>query len=146
MTDNQAVGLPHMPIFARSVHKLAVPILLFWIGLVVVLSVFVPPLDKVGKQHQVSMSPQDAPSMQAMKRVGKVFNEFDSDSATMIVLEGDKPLGDDAHHFYDEHHPEARAGQKACPARPGLLGDPLTAAGLAKLRRQSRLRSDLSRG
>ncbi len=29
MTDNQAVGLPHMPIFARSVHKLAVPILLF---------------------------------------------------------------------------------------------------------------------
>ena len=36
-----------------------------------------------------------------MKHIGKVFHEFDSDSAAMIVLEGDKPLGDDAHRFYD---------------------------------------------
>ncbi len=72
MTDNRAAGLPHMPIFARSVHKFALLIVLFWVGLVVALSVFVPPLDKVAKQHQVSMSPHDAASMQAMKRVGKV--------------------------------------------------------------------------
>jgi uncharacterized membrane protein YdfJ with MMPL/SSD domain len=32
-----------------------------------------------------------------MERMGKVFQEFDSDSAAMIVLEGDQPLGDDAH-------------------------------------------------
>ena len=31
-----------------------------------------------------------------------MFNEFDSDSAAMIVLEGDKPLGADAHRFYDD--------------------------------------------
>jgi RND superfamily putative drug exporter len=51
--------------------------------------------------HNVALSPQDAPSLQAMKHIGKVFHEFDSDSAATIVLEGDKPLGDDAHRFYD---------------------------------------------
>ncbi|MFZ1177970.1 MAG: MMPL family transporter [Mycobacterium sp.] len=129
MTDNQAAGLPHMPIFARSVHRLAVPIVLFWLGLVVVLSVFVPALDKVAKQHQVSMSPNDAPSMQAMKRVGKVFNEFNSDSAVMIVLEGDKPLGDDAHHFYDQIVHKLEADKKHVQHVQDFWGDPLTAAG-----------------
>ena len=52
MTDNQVAGLPHMPLFARSVHKLAVPIILFWVGLVVALSVFVPPLDWWLKPHR----------------------------------------------------------------------------------------------
>ena len=129
MTDNEAAGLPHMPIFARSVHKLAVPILLFWVGLVVVLSVFVPPLDRVAKQHQVSMSPQGAPSMQAMKRVGKVFGEFNSDSAVMIVLEGDKPLGDDAHHFYDQIVRKLEADTKHVQHVQDFWGDPLTASG-----------------
>jgi RND superfamily putative drug exporter len=63
-------------------------IVLGCIGLVVVLSAFVPPLDEVGKAHTVSMSPNQAGSMQAMKRVGKVFDEFDTDSAIMIVLVG----------------------------------------------------------
>ena len=31
-----------------------------------------------------------------------VFKEGNSDSAAMIVLEGDKPLGDEAHAFYDK--------------------------------------------
>ena len=129
MTTNEAAGLPHMPLFARSVHKLAVPIILFWLGIVVVLSVFVPPLDQVAKAHQVSMSPQQAPSMQAMKRIGKVFNEFKGDSAAMIVLEGDKPLGDDAHHFYDEIVRKLEADKKHVEHVQDFWGDPLTAAG-----------------
>ncbi len=128
-TDNRAAGLPHMPIFARSVHKFAPLIVLGWIGLVVVLSVFVPTLDKVGKAHTVSMSPNEAASMQAMKRVGKVFNEFDSDSAIMIVLEGDAPLGDDAHHFYDQLIQKLEADKKHVEHVQDFWGDPLTAAG-----------------
>ncbi|ORV88473.1 hypothetical protein AWC11_15250 [Mycobacterium interjectum] len=127
--DNKAAGLPHMPIFARSVHRLAPLIVLAWVGLVVVLSVFLPPLDKVAKQHQVSMSPQSAASMQAMKRVGKVFNEFNSDSAAMIVLEGDKPLGDDAHRFYDTIVRKLEADAKHVQHVQDFWGDPLTAAG-----------------
>ena len=68
------------------------------------------------------MSPQDAPSVIAMKRVGQVFQEFDSDSSAMIVLEGEQPLGDDAHHFYDDMVEKLEADTTARRARPGLLG------------------------
>ena len=129
MTDNKTAGLPHMPIFARSVHMFAVLIVLAWIGLVVALSVFVPSLDIVGKAHTVSMSPKEAASMQAMKRVGQVFNEFDTDSAIMIVLEGDKPLGDDAHHFYDQLIRKLEADKNHVEHVQDFWGDPLTAAG-----------------
>ncbi|WP_201407918.1 hypothetical protein, partial [Mycobacterium intracellulare] len=57
MTDDRAAGLPHMPVFARTVHKLAVPVVFAWVGLVVVLSVLVPSLDAVAEEHTVSMSP-----------------------------------------------------------------------------------------
>lgn len=129
MTDNRAAGLPHMPVFARSVHKLAVLVVVAWVGLVVVLSVLVPSLDAVAEEHTVSMSPRDAPSMQAMKHIGKVFNEFNSDSAVMIVLEGDKPLGDDAHHFYDQIVRKLEADKKHVQYVQDFWGDPLTAAG-----------------
>jgi RND superfamily putative drug exporter len=129
VTDNKTAGLPHMPIFARSVHKFALLIVLAWIGLVVALSVFVPSLDIVGKAHTVSMSPKEAASMQAMKRVGQVFNEFDTDSAIMIVLEGDKPLGDDAHHFYDQLIRKLEADKNHVEHVQDFWGDPLTAAG-----------------
>jgi putative drug exporter of the RND superfamily len=118
-----------MPRFARTVHKLAVPIVLLWIGLVVVLSVFLPSLDEVGKEHTVSMSPKEAASMQAMKRVGQVFNEFNTDSAIMIVLEGSQPLGDDAHHFYDQLIRKLSADKKHVQHVQDFWGDPLTAAG-----------------
>jgi RND superfamily putative drug exporter len=37
------------------------------------------------------MSPKEAPSVIAMTRVGQVFEEFDSDSSAMVVLEGEQP-------------------------------------------------------
>lgn len=129
MTANQTEQLPTSPKFARFVHTFAIPIVLFWVGLVVVLTVFVPSLDQVGKDHTVSMSPNDAESMQAMKRVGKVFNEFSTDSAIMIVLESDKPLGDDAHHFYDELIKKLAKDTKHVQHIQDFWGDPLTAAG-----------------
>ncbi|WP_201407807.1 MMPL/RND family transporter, partial [Mycobacterium intracellulare] len=73
--------------------------------------------------------PKDAPSMQAMKHIGKVFNEFNSDSAVMIVLEGDKPLGDEAHHFYDQIVRKLEADTKHVQHVQDFWGDPLTAAG-----------------
>lgn len=75
-------------------------IALFWLGLAVVTNVFVPQLETVAESHNVSLSPQDSPSLLAAKRIGKVFGEFDSDSSAMIA-EGDQPLGADAHHYYD---------------------------------------------
>src|SRR4051812_45412038 len=84
------------------IRRFSAVIALFWLGLAVVTNVFVPQLETVAEAHNVSLSPQDSPSLQAAKRIGKVFGEFDSDSSAMIVLEGDQPLGEDAHHYYDE--------------------------------------------
>lgn len=64
-----------------------------------------------------------------MKRIGKVFHEFDSDSAAMIVLEGDKPLGNDAHRFYDTLLRNLSNDTKHVEHVQDFWGDPLTAAG-----------------
>jgi len=114
---------------ARWIRRLAVPIILGWIALIVVLSLTVPTLEKVGEMQAVSMSPKDAPSVAAMMRVGKVFEEFDSDSSAMIVLEGQEPLGAEAHRFYDDMIAKLRADTKHVQHIQDFWGDPLTSAG-----------------
>ncbi|TGD90883.1 MMPL family transporter [Mycolicibacterium sp. CH28] len=107
----------------------SVPILLFWFGLVVVLNVAVPQLEVVSQQHSVSLAPDDAPSLKAMKRVGADFQEFKSNSSVMILLEGDKPLGEEAHHYYDGLVQKLRADTTHVEHIQDFWGDPLTAAG-----------------
>ncbi len=113
----------------HTIRRISVLIALFWLGLAVVTNVFVPQLEHVAETHNVSLSPQDAPSLQASKRIGKVFQEFDSDSAAMIVLEGDKPLGADAHHYYDGLVQKLTQDTKHVQHIQDFWGDPLTAAG-----------------
>ncbi|GJO01749.1 siderophore exporter MmpL4 [Mycobacterium marinum] len=114
---------------ARMIRTLAVPIILFWLAVVVLLSVFVPSLEVVGQERSVSLSPTDAPSVVALNRIGHVFNEGETDSVAMIILEGDKPLGDDAHKFYDGLIRKLRADKKHVLSIQDFWGDPLTAAG-----------------
>ena len=113
----------------RTIRTLAVPIILAWIGLLIVLNTIVPQLETVGQMRAVSMSPDSAPSMIAMKRVGSVFEEFSSDSSIMIVLEGDKPLGEAAHAFYDEMIDKLEADTEHVEHIQDFWGDPLTASG-----------------
>jgi putative drug exporter of the RND superfamily len=120
---------PEHPFIARTVRRLSVPILLFWLGLAAVTNIVVPQLEAVGEAHAVSMSPDDAPAIRAMKRVGQVFHEFDSDSAVMIVLEGQAPLGDDAHRFYNDLIQKLSRDTKHVEHIQDFWGDPLTAAG-----------------
>jgi RND superfamily putative drug exporter len=114
---------------AKWIRRLAVPIILGWVALIVFLNVAVPQLEVVGEMRSVSMSPKEAPSVAAMMRIGKVFEEFDSDSSAMIVLEGDKPLGPDSHRFYDEMIAKLRADKKHVQHIQDFWGDPLTRAG-----------------
>ncbi|EJZ16245.1 MmpL5 protein [Mycolicibacterium fortuitum subsp. fortuitum DSM 46621 = ATCC 6841 = JCM 6387] len=102
-----------------------------WIALLAFLSVTVPPLEVVGQMRSVSMSPDEAPSVIAMKRVGQVFDEFHSDSSAMIVLEaqGDAKLGDDAHRFYNDMVDRLEADKKHVEHVQDFWGDPLTEAG-----------------
>jgi RND superfamily putative drug exporter len=114
---------------AKWIRRLAVPIILGWIALVVLLSLTVPPLQVVGQMRSVSMSPNEAPSVIAMKRVGQDFEEFKSDSAVMIVLEGEERLGPDAHHYYDQLVDKLEADETYVEHVQDFWGDPLTEAG-----------------
>src|SRR5689334_17863280 len=96
--SNQQPSPPRIP---QTIRRLSVPILLLWIALAAISNIAVPQLEKVGETHNVAMNSPDAPSLQATKRIGQVFHEFDSDSSAMLVLEGDQSLGPDAHRFYD---------------------------------------------
>ncbi|MCV7255379.1 MMPL family transporter [Mycobacterium hackensackense] len=89
------------PLIPRLIKALSVPIIVLWLGAAAAVSLLVPQLEEVGKQNAVSLSPQDAPSVIAMKRIGERFGEYSSDSVLMVVLESDNPLGDDARRFYD---------------------------------------------
>jgi putative drug exporter of the RND superfamily len=117
------------PAIPRMIRLFSVPILLFWLALTVIVNVVVPQLETVGQSHAVSMAPKDAPSMQATKRAGHDFQEFDSNSSAMIVLESDQPLGDDAHHYYDGLIQKLEADKKHVEHIQNFWGDPLTAAG-----------------
>ena len=114
---------------AQWIRRLSVPIALFWLALAAITNAVVPQLEEVAKEQNVSLSPQDAPSLQAMKRMGKVFHEFDSDSVAMVVLEGDKPLADDAHRFYDTVIHNLSQDTKHVQHIQDFWGDPLTASG-----------------
>ncbi|RAV09785.1 MMPL family RND transporter [Mycolicibacterium sp. GF69] len=113
---------------AKWIRRLALPIIVAWIALIALLNVTVPQLEVVGQMRSVSMSPHDAPSVIAMKRVGEVFEEFKSDSAAMIVLEGDEPLGGDARRFYTELVDRLEADDKHVEHVQDFWGDPLTEA------------------
>jgi putative drug exporter of the RND superfamily len=114
---------------AKWIRRLAVPVILGWIAIIGVVNTVVPQLEIVGQMRSVSMTPDEAPSVIAMKRVGAVFDEFHSNSSAMIVLEGEQPLGADTHHFYDDMVHKLQADTKHVEHVQDFWGDPLTAAG-----------------
>jgi len=114
---------------AKWIRWLCVPIVLFWVAVAALTNALVPQLEAVGEVHNVALSSPDSPSLQAFQRIGKVFGEFDSDSAAMVVLEGDQPLGAQAHKYYDELVQRIEDDRKHIQHVQDFWGDPLTAAG-----------------
>jgi putative drug exporter of the RND superfamily len=117
------------PWVPRMIRRFAPFVILAWLGLIFLMAVAVPPLEKVAEQRQVSLSPKDAPSVQAMEVTGKKFKESDSDSFAMLVLEGDNRLGDDAHRYYDTIVKKLRADPAHIQHVQDFWGDPITAPG-----------------
>jgi RND superfamily putative drug exporter len=116
------------PFIARTIRRLSLPVVLIWLALAAVSNALVPQLEAVGKAHTVAENSPDAASLQASKRIGKVFGEFDSDAVAMIVLEGDKPLADDAHRYYDGLLKKLEQDTKHVEHIQDFWGDPLTAS------------------
>jgi RND superfamily putative drug exporter len=115
------------PGIARTIRLLSVPIIVAWVLVTVLLTIGVPPLEQVEKEHSVSLTPTDAPSFMAMKRMGEDFKESNSESVAMVVLEGRQPLGDDAHKYYDRLIRKFEDDPKYVQHVHNFWGDPLTA-------------------
>ena len=121
---DKTTGIP------RTIHALAVPIILVWVAYTAAVNLLVPQIEKVGMANAVSMSPQDAPAVIAAKRMGEKFGESTSDSIAMVVLVGDKPLGEDAHRYYGKLVEEFKADTVHVQHVQDFWGDPITAAGV----------------
>ncbi len=120
---------PSRPFVPRTLRLLALPILLLWVALAAITNIVVPQLEDVGKVHNVALNSRDAPSLKAIKRIGQVFGEFDTDSSAMVVLEGSRPLGADAHRYYDTMIRKLEQDKKHVEHVQDFWGDTLTAAG-----------------
>ncbi len=120
---------PSRPAIPRTIRLLALPILLFWVVLAAVSNSAVPQLEEVGRTHNVALNSPDAPSLKAMKHIGHVFQEYDTDSSAMVVLEGDQPLDAAAHRYYDTMVRRLQEDRKHVQHVQDFWGDTLTAAG-----------------
>ena len=98
----QRTEVERKPRMARTIRVLALPIVVFWLLIAVGVNVFVPQLEKVAEDVSVPLSPSDAPSVTGMKHIGEKFKEYDSDNLVLVTLVGEKPLGQDAHQYYDD--------------------------------------------
>ena len=114
----------------RGVRAFAWPIIIGWLLLTVAVNVLVPSIESVSRTHAVTMSPQDAPAMIAAKRIGKTFQEFDSDSMVMLVLESDHELGEEARRYYGGLVKRLKADHEHVQHLMDLWGNPSTAAGV----------------
>jgi RND superfamily putative drug exporter len=118
------------PLLARAVRRFAVPVILGWLAITLMVSIGVPPLEQVAKERAVSTSARDAPSVKAMARIGELFKESNTDSAAVIVLEGEQPLGDAAHQYYNNLIRQLNADATHVQHVQDFWGDPLTAPGV----------------
>ena len=117
------------PHIAHWIRWLSVPIILGWLALTVVTNTLVPQIEVVGQAQSVPMAAADAPSTVAMNQIGRTFQEFNSNTSVMIVLEGDQPLGEAAHQYYNEIVKKLIADPKHVEHVQDFWSDPLTAAG-----------------
>jgi RND superfamily putative drug exporter len=107
---------------------LAVPIVLLWLLVALGTTLFSPGLGEVAGKHSVPMTPMMAPAFKDMMNIGHKFQEFDTDSTAMVVLEGDNKLGDSAHKYYNKIVAKLKADKHVQHVQD-FWSDPLTAAG-----------------
>jgi len=115
---------------ARFIRRFALPIVLAWVGLTLLLTFAVPSLERVERETSVALIPKDSPSALALAQIGRDFQESDSDSSAMIVLEGKDPLGPEAHAYYDGLIRALHDDPAHVEHVQDLWGDPLTSSGM----------------
>jgi RND superfamily putative drug exporter len=126
----QRTEVERKPRIAHTIRILALPIVIVWVLLAVGVNVFVPQLEKVAEEISVPLSPTDAPSVTGMKHIGEKFKEYDSDNLVLVTLVGDKPLGPDAHRFYDDLVKKIQADHEHVEHALNFWGQRFTSSGV----------------
>lgn len=111
-----------------AIRRWSLPIMLFWVALTVTVNIVAPQLQQVAKAHSLTLGSRDAPSLIAMKRIGRNFQQFDSDTTAMVVLETQSGLDDDAHRFYNVLIDQLSRDKAHIEYVENFWGDSLTAA------------------
>lgn len=118
---------PAPPRVARAIHRFPVLVILAWLVITVLLTLGVPSLERVEREHSVPLVALDAPSFNAAKRIGQAFQENQSGALVVVVLEGQQPLGDDAHRYYDDLVRQFEDDRSHVQHVQDFWGDPQTA-------------------
>lgn len=125
------------PFVAKTIRRTSPIIVVAWLALIVFTTLSsvnwdwrsaIPALEHVAERNSVSLMPADAPSTKAMLRMGQAFEESDSDSSAMIVLEGDTALGDNARAYYAGLVDALRKDSEHVTHVQDLWGDRLTSS------------------
>ncbi|MFD6198942.1 RND family transporter [Mycobacteriaceae bacterium NPDC060252] len=118
------------PFFARTIRKFSILVVLAWAAFTVVINTVVPQLEPVTDANQGPLVPLDAPSSRALIHIGESFQESDSNSLAMVILEGDHKLNDADHKFYDVLAGKLENDKKHVQYVMNLWGQGTTAAGV----------------
>ena len=117
------------PFIPRMVRTFAIPIIFFWGFLAVTTTAFMPKVEDVAEELAGPMVPHYAPSQRALLHIGEKFQESNSTNLTMVVLEANRPLGDQDHRYYDDLMQRLQRDTKHVQYVMDLWGKPFTAAG-----------------
>ena len=133
MSEHQAEHRVKRPFLPRMVRLFAIPIIAFWALLAVSTNTFMPQVERVAEELAGPVVPHYAPSQRSLLAIGAKFQESNSTSLAMVVLEANRPLGDVDHHYYDELMRRLLHDTKHVQSAIDLWGKPITAAGAQSL-------------
>ncbi|WP_165678681.1 MMPL family transporter, partial [Mycobacteroides abscessus] len=118
------VPAPGRPLLARFLYRFSIPILVLWLGAAGLLNLAVPQLETVIKQHARSFLPDDAASVQAISKMGDYFGGAGTNNFVYLLLEGESPLGAEAHQYYSSILDRINQDKKHVNSSMDLWSDP----------------------
>ena len=133
MSEHRVEPPAKRPFVPRMVRAFAIPIIAFWGLLAVSTNTFMPQVERVAEELAGPVVPHYAPSQRALLAIGAKFQESNSTSLAMVVLEANRPLGDVDHQYYDDLMRRLLQDTKHVQSAIDLWGKPITAAGAQSL-------------
>lgn len=115
---------PGRPLAARLLYAFSLPVIIGWLLLAAGLNVAIPQLESVITRNAQSFLPDDASSVQAVAKMGRYFGQDGTNNFNYVLVEGDAPLGDDAHRYVTDLVARIDADERHVVSTLDLWSDP----------------------